>query len=97
MDPEKKGTFNLWVIENRFTQEIGNKPATMRSNNKSEFFIKILSENESKILPTITSLCSPQFKERFEVEVYACDKINQSQGLIYIYDYNIPDIENYDS
>ena len=32
-----------------------------------------------------------------EVEVFACDKINRSQGLIYIHDYNIPDIEDYDN
>ena len=25
----------------------------------------------------------------------ACDKVNQSQGLIYIHEYNIPDIEEY--
>ena len=32
-----------------------------------------------------------------EIEIFACDKINQSQGLIYIHDYNIPDIEDYDN
>ena len=32
-----------------------------------------------------------------EVEIFACDKINQCKGLIYIYDYNIPDIDDYDS
>ena len=38
---------------------------------------------------------SPQFQERVEVEIFACDHINQSKGLIYIHDYNIPDIDDY--
>ena len=54
-----------------------------------------IKQKEIKILPTITSLGSPQFKERVKVETVACDKINHSQGLIYIHDYNIPDIEEY--
>ena len=64
MDPEKKRTFNPWAIEKSLTQEIESKPATIRSNNESEFIIEISNEKESKILPTITSLGSPQFQER---------------------------------
>ena len=63
MDPENKRTFNPWAIEKSLTQEIGSKPATKRSNSESEFFIEISSEK--KILPTITSLGSPHFQERF--------------------------------
>ena len=95
MDLENKRTFNPWTIENSLTPEIGSKPATIKSNNESEFIIEISNEKESKILPTITSLGSPQFQERVKVEIVACDKINQTQGLIYIHDYNIPDIEEY--
>ena len=47
------------------------------------------------MLPTITSLCSPQCQESVEVEMFACDKTNQSQGMINIHDYNISDIEDY--
>ena len=97
MDPEKNKIFNPWVIGMSFTQEIGSKPATINSNNKSEFVIEISNEKESKNLPTITSLRSPQFLERVEVEIFACAKINQSQVLSYIHDYNIPDIEDYNS
>ena len=91
-DPEKKPAFSPWAIEKSLTQEIGSKPATIRSNNESEFVIEISNEKGSKILPTITSLCSPQFQVRVEDEIFACDKINQSQGLIYV-----SDIENYGS
>ena len=97
MDPNKKRTFNPWAIEKKFTQEIGSKPATIRSNNESDFVIEISNKKESENLPTITSLCSPQFQERVEVGIFACDKINQSHGLIYFNDYNIPEIEDYDS
>ena len=62
-----------------FTQEIGSKPATLKSNNKSEFAIQFSNEKESKFLPTIKS----------------SDKINQSKGLIYIHDYKIPDTDDY--
>ena len=95
MDPEKKRIFNTWAIEKSHNQEIGNKPATIRSNKKSEFIIEFSNEKENKFFPTITSLGSPQFQERVKVEIVACDKINQSQGLMYIHDYNIPDIEEY--
>ena len=40
---------------------------------------------------------SPQFHVRVEVEIFACNKINQSKVLIFIPDYNIPDIDNYGS
>ena len=81
--------FNTWAVEKNFTREIGSKPATIRSNNETEFFIY---EKESKIRPTLTSLCSPQFEEGIEVEKFACNKINKMQGLVYIHDYNISDI-----
>ena len=68
---------------------------TIRSNNESKFIIKVSNEKKSKILPTITPLDSPQFQERVKVEIVACDKINQRHGLIYIHDYNIPDMEEY--
>ena len=62
----------------------GSKPATIRSNNKSEIVIEILNEKESEILPTIKSICSPPFQKRVEVEIFACDKFNQRKGVIYI-------------
>ena len=97
MDLGKKRKFNPWAIEKSFTQEIRSKPAIIRSNNESEFVIEISNEKQNRILPTIKPLCSPQFQERIEVEIFACNKINQSQGLIYIHDYNTPDIEDYSS
>ena len=36
-------------------------------------------------------------RRRVEVEIFACNKINQSVGLIYIQDNNIPDIEEHGS
>ena len=59
IDPEKKRAFNPWPIEKSLTQEIGSKPATIKSNKESEFIIEI---------STITSLGSPQFQERVKVE-----------------------------
>ena len=41
MELEQKITFNPWAVENSFTQEIGSKPASIRSNNESEFVIEI--------------------------------------------------------
>ena len=97
MDPEKKRKFNPWPIEKSFTKEIGNKLAIVRSNHESKFVIEISNEKESKIPPTLTSPCSTQFQERVEVETFACDKINESKGLIYIHNYNIPYIEEHGS
>ena len=93
MELGNKLTFNPWAIEKSLTQEIGSKPATIRSTNESDFIIEISNEKENKILPTITSLSSPQLQERVKVETVACDKINHTQGLIYIHDYKITDIE----
>jgi len=69
-DPENKRKFNPWAIEKSSTQKIGSKPATIRSNNGSEFVTEISNYKKSKILPTIKSLCSPQYKERVEVEIF---------------------------
>ena len=44
MDPEKKIKLNTRAIEKSFTQEFGSKPATIRSNNESEFVIEISNE-----------------------------------------------------
>ena len=63
MDPEKKRKFNPWAIEKSFTQEIGSKPATIRSNNESEFCIWISNKKENKILPTIKSYVLHNFKK----------------------------------
>ena len=90
-----KRTFNPWGVEKSFIQEIGSKPAAIRSNNESVFVIEISNKKESKIIPTVTSLCSPQFQERVEIEIFTCDKINQGEGLIYILDHNITDIEDH--
>ena len=85
MDQENKIKFNSWALEKCLTQEIGSKPATIRSNNESE------SQAKNK------SLCSPQFHKRVEVEIFACDKINERKDLIYIHNYNISDIDDYGS
>ena len=38
---KREEKFNPWASEKSFTQEIGNKPATKRSKNESEFVIEI--------------------------------------------------------
>ena len=95
MGPGNRRKFNPWAIEKSHIQENGSKHATKRLNNESEFVFEISIEKESKILPTKKSLCSQKFQERFEVEIFACNKINQNKGLIYIHDYNIRDIADY--
>ena len=67
----------------------------MRSNKGSEFVIEISNKKESKIPPTLKSLCFPQYLERVEVEIFSYDKINQSKGLIYIQDYKNLDIDDF--
>ena len=73
----KEGNIQPWAIEKSFSQETGSKPATIRSNKESKIVIEISNKKESEILPTITSLCSPQFQEMLKFEIFACDKINQ--------------------
>ena len=85
MDPEKKIKFVPWAIEKSLTRETGSKPATLRSNNESEFVIEISNEEESKIIPSLKSLCSPEFQERIEVEIFVWNKINYRTALIYIH------------
>ena len=60
MDPENKIKFSPWATEKRFTQEIGSKPATIRSFNESEFVNEISNEKRKQNTPTITSLIFPQ-------------------------------------
>ena len=62
MDPENRRNFNPLAIEKSFTQKIGSKPATLRSNNESEFVIEISNDIKIKNHPTIKSLCFPQLQ-----------------------------------
>ena len=64
MDPGKKIKFNPWAIKNCFTLKTWSKSATIRWNKEFELIIETSNEKESKIFPTLTSLCSPQFHER---------------------------------
>ena len=75
MDQENQIKFNPWAIEKSSTQKNGSDPATIRSNNESEIVIAISNKKKSKNFPTIISLYSSQFQIRFEVEIFACNKI----------------------
>ena len=67
MDREKKKKkFNPWLIEKFFTQAMGNKPVSIRSNNGSEFSIEISRENESNVLSTIIELKFLEYQLTFE-------------------------------
>ena len=84
MDPENKRKFKPWAIEKSFTQEIGSKPATIKSNNESEIVIEISNEKESKFLSTIKSLCFSKLK----------NSIATKSTNAKAYNYNIPDIDD---
>ena len=38
-----------------------------------------------------------QYQVRVEVDIFSCNKINQSKSLIYVHGYNIPVIDDYGS
>ena len=92
MDLENKRKCNPWAIGKSFS-----KPAIIKSKNESEFVIEISDVKQSKNLPTLTSLSFPQCYERVKVEIFACEKISRSECLVYIHDYNIPEIDDYGS
>ena len=73
------------MIQKCFTRELGAKPRTIRSKSETEFIIEVNNENESKAILTITKI------NNVDVEITECSNINQSMGLVYIYDYNVPD------
>jgi len=73
------------MIQKCFTQELGAKPRTIRSKSETDFIIEVNNENESKAILTITKI------NNVDVEITECSNINQSMGLVYIYDYNFPD------
>jgi len=73
------------MIQKCFTQELGAKPRTIRSKSETDFIIEVNNENESKAILTITKI------NNVDVEITECSNINQSMGLVYIYDYNVPD------
>ena len=85
----------MWAMEKTFNQETGIRPATIRLTNESEVVIEISNEKKNKIIPTIESLCFTQYNAMIQVEIFTCDKINQSKGLIYIQNCNIPDNDEY--
>merc|ERR1719259_1557505 len=85
MNPEKKKKFSPWLIERCFTQLLWGKPRSIRSKSESEFIIKVNNEDQSKAILSIQKLYN------VDVQVTECTNINQSKGLVYIYDYNVPD------
>jgi len=73
------------MIERCFTQELCTKPRTIRSKSESEFIIEVNNEAQSKTILSIKKL------NNVDVQITECTNINQSKGLVYIYDYNVPD------
>jgi len=73
------------MIQKYFTQELGNKLRTIRSKSESEFVIEVHNETESKTILSIKKL------NNVDVRITECTNITQSKGLVYIYDYNVPD------
>ena len=47
--------------------------------------LEVINENESKAIVTIDKI------NNVDVEITECSIINHSMGLVYIYDYNVPD------
>jgi len=70
MNPEQKKEFSPWMIQKFFTQELGNKPRTIKSKSKSEFFTEVNNETESKTISSIKKL------NNVNVRITECTKIN---------------------
>merc|ERR1719259_523039 len=85
MNPEQKKKFSPWMIEKCFTQVLWTKPRSIRSKSDSEFIIEINTEGQSRNILSIEKL------NNVDVRITECTNINQSKGLVYIYDYNVPD------
>ena len=78
MSPEQKKKFSPWMIQKCFTQELDNKPRTIRTKSESEFIIEVNNEAQSKAILSITKL------NNVDVQITECANINQSKGLVYI-------------
>ena len=81
-------------IEKCFTQAVGNKPVSIRSNSNSELVIEIPRESKSNVLPTIPELIFSEYQEVFEVKIVPSHKRNQSKCLIYIQEHNQRNSQN---
>ena len=70
MNPEQKNKFSPWMIRKCFTQELDNKPRTIRSKSESKFLIEVNYEAESRTILSIKKL------NNVDVRMTECTNIN---------------------
>ena len=73
------------MVPECFTQELGSKPLTVRSKSESEIVIEVNKETQ------IITILSIKKLNNVDVCIAECASINQSKGLMYFYDHNLPD------
>ena len=88
-DESVKRKFHPFLLEKCLTQQLGTKPAKIRSKDATTIIVEIKTKSQSDALQLLETL------NEHPVEVTCNSQFSQSKGIIYIYNYNMSDFQEY--
>ena len=89
MDESDKRKFTPCLLERCLEQQVGSKPKTIRTTNKTTFTVEIATKEESITMQTVSNI------NGINVEVTVNTALNINKGLVYIYGYNMVDFASF--
>ena len=88
MDEMDKRKFTPWLLEKCMEQQVGSKPKTIRTINKTTFTVEIATKEERIAMQAVGNI------NIIDVEVTVNTALI-NKGLVYIYGYNMVDFESF--
>ena len=79
MNTTNKRKVTPWLLAKCLEQQLGAKPNTIRTTNKTTFTVEIVSREQSTAMQSVTSINS------IPVEISFNTALNAYKGLLYIY------------
>ena len=89
MDEIDKKKLTPWLLEKCLGQQVGSKPKTIRTTNKTIFTVEIATKKKSIAMQTVGNI------NGIDVEVTVNTALNINKGLVYIYGYNMVDFASF--
>ena len=87
MNETDKRKVTPWLLEKCLEQQLGAKPKTIRTTNKTTFTVEIASREQSTAMQAVSKI------NGIPVEISVNTALNGNKGLVYIYGYNMVDFE----
>ena len=89
MNEESKKKISPWLLEKCLQNSLGGKPKSIRSKNPTTFIIEVLGKRQSTEVTRIKSI------NGFPAKIEPNKTIGSSRGLVYVYNYNMSEFEQF--